>query len=146
MKTRHLNRVMAIDNQCYQTPWNKKTWQLALRQTSLHGRIAVDPNKEIVGFIVFDLRKGCLEIIKLGVSPYSRRLGYASILVTSAATIKTNTVSEEELPVTCMVDSEEIASSEFLRSIGFKARRIVRNWDNSGHDAYEFAAKLCHHQ
>jgi len=78
-KRAHLAQVVAIDQQVYEQPWNKKDF---IRHDSLNYRgIVAKLGKEIVGYLFYRLGKSKFHIVNIVVRPGYRRCQIASQMI-----------------------------------------------------------------
>ena len=75
-----LKEFMDIESVCFQFPWNEEDFVKFLNRQDAHGAIAVYEN-EIIGFVIFKVKKKCIELVSIAVHPKYQRNGVGRQLV-----------------------------------------------------------------
>lgn len=74
MLRRDLDRMEAIERACFERPWTGDEFQTCLRQWNCIGSV-VEVDREIAGFMIYELRKTRFRILNFAVHPDHRRNG-----------------------------------------------------------------------
>ncbi len=94
---------------------------------------------EVVGFMIYELHKNRLNLVSLGVDPNYGRRGIGSEMV-SKLTSKLS--PDRRNRITCCVSDSNLDAHLFLRSLGFKATRVLRGVGCDGSDEYEMVYRV----
>lgn len=137
MKNMHRRAVMAIDVASYDPPWSHATWKVVQRQPSMRGMVALVSTTP-VGFIIFDIGRHAIEIVRIGVLPTERRMSVGTTLLAAAMPLAT----ENHREVTCAIGTHEAIADSFLRYNGFRASGFIRQFCGSKHDAVVLSRNL----
>lgn len=137
--SRDIEEVVSIEKMVskacggFPTPWTEEEFLQTLRKTKCIGMVA-DHGDRIVGFIIYELQKVGLEIMKLAVHPRWQRLGIGrrmvEKLIAKLPTHKRDRVWTD-------VRETNLVAQFFFRSLGFRAIEVLRNeFVDSGEDGF----------
>lgn len=114
--------VLAIENANYNEPWLEEDFLRVLRQRNCIGMVAEDGDK-VVGFIIYELHKSRIEIIRMSVDPAYTRLSIGRQMVEKIQA----KLSPHRRTNVCMWLSEyETDAHLFLKACGFRAVEVRR--------------------
>jgi len=103
-------------------PWTEEDFLQALRERNTIGQVCERGDK-VLGFVVYELHKRRLEVLRLGVLPGYRRQGVATALVRKLLS-KLSEHRRDRVLLDC--PERALGAQLFLRTQGFKARFLRR--------------------
>lgn len=134
---RDMTEVMRIEQQSFEFAWTEQDFLTALRQRNCIGRV-VEMNREIVGFVIYEMHKKSVDVINLAVDPQWRRMGLGRALLQRVDDLLHVSRHRRDC-VQCVVRDSNLTSQLFLRSTGFKATQVLRgHYDETNDDGYLF--------
>lgn len=139
MVRRDMPAVLDIESASFEYPWDYEYFQICLRQRNCIGMVA-EHDCKIVGFMVYELCKGKLQILNFAVHPDFRRqrVGWAMI-----ERLRDKLIQQERNELLIEVRERNLDAQQFFRSQGFKAVSILReHYENTGEDCYVMQYKL----
>ena len=77
---RDMPEVLKIEQESFDTPWTEEDFLCCLRQRNCIGMVA-ELDRQVVGFMVYELHKARLHILNFAVSLEFRRLGIGTQMV-----------------------------------------------------------------
>lgn len=119
---RDFERVLEIDGASFQSPWFEGDFRNALRRRNCIAMVA-EEDGEVVGYLVYTLRKGEFEIIRLAVDIVHRRQGVATRLVNR---LWDRLVGQRRRAITVLVPETWYGTLCFFRSQYFRAVETLR--------------------
>lgn len=130
--------VLAIEEARFEFPWAEEDFIRCLRQRNAIGMVA-ERHEKIVGFMVYELHRDKLHILNLAVGQKSIGTGRALI-----DKLKDKLNSARRNRIECEVRESNIDAQCWLRSLGFKAISVFRDFyeEHTTEDAYYFQYKL----
>jgi len=136
MIARDLDRVMAIERESFEFPWSRKQLVGCLRQRNVVGKVA-EFDDRVVGYMIYELKRGRITVLNLAVDPAERRRGIARRMVGKlAAMLKAGYRNR----ITLIVRETNLAGQLFFRACGFRAVTVLRRfYDDTPEDAYGMA-------
>lgn len=140
MIRRDMPEVLEIEKSSYAPPYTEEQFLTVLRNRNCIGMVA-EVGEKVVGYVLYELHKNRLTIIKMAVHPGYRRqaVGFQMIekLVKKLA-------SHRRTRIIIDVGERNMGALLFLKKMGFKAIRVLWNHFND-QDAYKmvFALKDC---
>ena len=137
-----LDDVMAIERSSFAKPWTRKEIHVALAQRNCIGCV-YDVDREVRGYMLYDLQRGSLTICNLAVHPDYRRQGIATALIQR---LKDKLSQDRRTHITTMVSEHNTDAQLWLRSCGFRCIRVHRGHFGATHDGYEFVYSLRMHR
>lgn len=78
---RDMDEVLAIENASISEPWQEEDFHLCLRKRRVIGTVAEVDFDTIAGFMVYELHKTILRVLKFAVDPNERRKGIGTQMV-----------------------------------------------------------------
>ncbi len=109
--------VLEIDNDSFDDPWSEEDFIKHLRERSVIGRIA-EYKDRVVGYMVYQIRKGEYEILRIAVAPDCRRQGVGfAMLCSMADKLSRNHRTRFHLAV----HENNLAAQLWLKGCGLKA-------------------------
>jgi len=123
MIRRDMPEVSAIEDACFQwDAWTEEQFLSCLRQRNCIGMVA-ELGDPVVGFVIYELHKHSLEILKLAVWPDRWRQGVGAFI---ADKIVHKLSSHRRTFVTLTVRETDLAAQLFFRAQGFRASGVLR--------------------
>ena len=116
--------VLGIEEANFEFPWSEDEFIRCLRQRNCIG-IVVEIADVIAGFMIYELHKGRLEILKFAVDPAFHRRGAGRAMVTKL-TEKLTFNHRREL--TLIVREGNLDGQLFLKAMGFRALTVYREY------------------
>lgn len=133
MIRRDMPSVLAIEEASFEFPWSEEEFIRCLRQRNCIGMVA-ERCEEVVGFMVYELHKERLHLLNFAVSPSARRVGVGRKMVDK---LLSKLHPDRRNRVMLEVRETNIDAQVFLRSMGFRATSILRDFYEETHeDAY----------
>jgi len=133
MIRRDMQEVLQIEEDNFTSPWTEEEFLNVLGKRSCIGMIYEKDNK-ILGFIIYELCKSKLRILSIAVHIDHHRQGIGKQLIEK---IIGKLSSDRRTKLNCKVRESNLAAQLFLRRMGFKATRVMRNYyEDHSEDAY----------
>lgn len=133
MIRRDMPIVLGIENEGFEYPWTEEAFIRCLRQRNVIGLVA-EQDDQVVGFMIYELHKGRIHVLNLAVAQDSRRQGVGTAML---AKLGGKLSRERRNRIMCEVRETNLLGQQFLRSRGFKAISVLREfYDDSEEDAY----------
>lgn len=131
---RDMDEMLEIERGSFEFPWNETDFVDALRQRNIIGIVA-EAASEIRGFMIYELRKHELEIIKFAVHPEMRR---QLIGTTMLRRLKDKLSIQRRKELVLKIRESNLPGQLFFRQAGFEASGVLRQWycDGQSEDAY----------
>jgi ribosomal-protein-alanine N-acetyltransferase len=132
-----IDSVLEIDRVCHVDPWTKKTLKEHLRRRECIGMVFESEDEQILGYAVYETAKTSITVLRLAVRWSMHRRGVGTAIVNHIVSRLTQRTRSR---ISITVPETNLECQLFLRSLDFKAVRVVRNVYDShvGPDAYEF--------
>lgn len=132
MIRRDLASILRIES-TQQSPWSEEDFLSELRKRDVIGMVA-DIKGEIAGYIVYQLQNMRFVITKLVVAQEWQGCGVGRLLLSRLI----KKLSRDRRSCIAMyVRETSLPLQQFLRAMGFKASKVVReHFDDSGEDAF----------
>lgn len=137
MIRRDLPAVLDIEEQCLQYCWTEDDFIRALRQRNVIGKVA-EHGEEILGFMIYELHKTRLNILKISTHVDHLRMGIGKALVEN---LKLKLSWQNRRKLTLEVRESNLAVQLFLRSLGFRVIRILKD-HYGGEDTYHMEFRV----
>ena len=138
---RDLPEVLEIESACYEFAWTEEDFLCCFRREPISciGMVA-EHNDRVVGFMVYELHKIKLRIINFAVAPNEQRRGIGRQMIWRLVEKLAQQYRKE---IELEVRGPNLSMQLFLRSQGFKATCVLRNYyEDNGDDAYSFSFYL----
>lgn len=140
MIRRDMPEVLEIEQFCFDSPWTEDDFLRCLRQRNCICMIAEYGDDQLgvgaLGFMVYELHKSRLELLKLAVHPSVWRRGIGTAILDK---LKSKTSHDRRRSLSVVARESNLPCHLFLRSQGFRATRILRGYyEDNDEDAYSF--------
>ena len=133
---RDLEECLAIEDEFFPLGWGEEEFRSNLRQRDVIAMVAeVNPHTgEVGGYMVYRLDKERLYLLNMAVRKDLRRQGVGESMVRKLAG---KLSSDRRTAITADVRESNVPAQLFLRSMGFRSKRVVRGfYEDTGEDAY----------
>lgn len=115
---RDMPDVLRIEQESYVEPWSEEDFLNALRQRNCIGMVC-ESEKRILGFMIYELFKDRIDVLKMAVEHQSRRLGVGTSMVDRLSAKLHN---QRRRCAKLVVSDSDLHAHLFLKSCGFSAR------------------------
>lgn len=136
-----LPAIMAIEEDSFPTPWNIQEFKIVLSSTKNVGFIAEIKNK-VVGYIIFNIKKNKIRIVNIAVASHERRQKIGTMLVLLNEGIYHYLQGKVRPKIVLTTSDENLYCHLFFRALGFKAKKVLKDFYGIGHDAYNFVYEI----
>lgn len=138
MIRRDTPEVLRCEFECYAHPLTEAELLGELRQRNVIAMV-YDDGRDVLGYMLYELHKGRLQILRFAVLPSFQRSGIGRAMVERLVG-KLTPNHRTAIEVTC---SERVTDGHlFLRACGFTAIGVERDYFKRGHDGYRFRYSL----
>ena len=137
MIRRDMQEVYAIERQCFSEPWTEDEFLQQTSQRNVIGCVAEIGN-EIVGYMIYELHKGNLNIINLAVKPDRQRQGIGTAMIDG---MKLKLSSQRRTQLWAAVSEVNLVGQLFFQKQRFVAIEILREF-HGDRDAYDFCFEI----
>jgi [ribosomal protein S18]-alanine N-acetyltransferase len=135
MIRRDMPEVMAIEVAGFEFPWTEDEFLRHLRQRNCIGMVA-EHGDRVVGFMVYTLHTGRIELPRLAVHPEVRRRRVGTAM---AEKLRSKLSSHRRTRLTLNVRESSLDAQLFWRAVGFQATVVHReHYPDTGESAYQF--------
>jgi len=139
MIRRDVKECVAIERCSFPVPWSEDEFIRTLRRRNCIGMVA-EVDDLVVGYMVYDLQAGSIEVINLAVHPAYRLAGVGTAMLDK---VKSKLTFQRRRRVVCRVCEDNLPAHLWLRKNGFRAIGVDRAfYDQSSGcpdgDAYRF--------
>lgn len=117
-----LEEVCRIEADAFAHPWGPKEFERALAPRDTIGRVAVDEDQEIVGFSVYILGDGRLDLVNVAVAEHARRQGVGRLLIQDLI----DRLRDDRPRLYAGVWERNLQAQLWLRACGLRAVAIVK--------------------
>jgi len=133
--------VQAIEDECHPFPWLTEDFKAAQQQRNCIGAVCEYQDNRVVGFMLYELEKSRIHVLKLVVAQNFRRHGIGQQMIDSLVDkIKTST---RRTRIVLEVRETNLGAQLFLRQCGFKASSILRNhYKDTPEDGYRMCNQI----
>ena len=129
-----LQKVLEIENECFENPWSETDFTLSLKQPKSYEHVYVARRENtVVGYIVFIVLHEEAQVLNLAVPAAYRRQGIGKYLLTSALKIIRSHNGHE---VFLEVAVGNLPAQHLYRQFGFRICGIRKNYYGRYKDAY----------
>ena len=133
MIRRDMGEVVSIENSCFESPWCETDFIHVLRQRNCIGMVA-EYNESLVGYMVYELHKGQLQVLNFAVHPQFQRAGIGRLMVGKLASKLSH---QRRRRIRLHVRETNVAAQLFFRAMQFRAISIVHDfYFDTCEDAY----------
>ena len=127
-----MQEVLAIENQCFEFPWNEATFIKCLRQRNCIGvvcdhcecKVECD-GCPVAGFMIYELHRSRLQILNFAVLPDYWGRGVGTAMVNK---LKSKLSAERRTRIVLQVRETNTAALLFFKSLGFRATALLKDW------------------
>ncbi len=133
MVRRDMPEVLAIEKECFEFAWSEEEFLRCLRQRNCIGMVA-EYEGRVAGFMIYELPKTKIHLLNIATLPEYRRLGIGTQMI---AKLIGKLGNQRRTRISLEVRETNLAAQLFLRSAGFRATEILRNfYEETAEDAY----------
>lgn len=134
MIRRDMAEVLAIENECFDEPWDEEDFLRALRQRNCIGMVAeVGMGGPVVGHMIYELHKTRLHLLNFAVHPARQMKGVGRQMVDR---LKGKLTDDRRTRLALEIRDNNLDGQLFFRALGFKATGVLREFYPNGVDAY----------
>ena len=131
--------VLRIESASFDNPWIEDDFLNVMRQRNCNGMVAELAGR-VVGFMIYELHKGNLEILDFAVDPRYRRQGVGRQMVDR---LKAKLSQQGRTELRLLVRERNLVAQLFFRSQEFLAVDVLSNeYDDTDEDAYVMRYRL----
>lgn len=139
---KEMPQVLAIENVSFEFPWSEDDFIRCLRQRNCIGMVA-EHDEAIGGYMIYELHKNRLYILKFAVHPNLRHMGIGSAMVRK---LIGKLSTQRRTRIALEVRESNLDALLFFKSQGFLATSIMRDfYEDTEEDAilmqYRFVAE-----
>ncbi len=135
MIRRDLPEVMHIEKESFDIPETEEDFLRYLRQRNCIGMVA-EHGERVVGFMIYELHKSKLHLLRMAVAPNFRRQGVARHMVEK---LFSKLSAHRRVQITIELRESNLNGHLFLKALGFRATAVLRRFfEDSGEDAFVF--------
>jgi len=131
---RDMPDVLVIENESYSEPWTEEGFIHELRQRNQIGIVA-EVDGQVVGFMLYELRKTSLYLINIAVHPGARRQGVARAMIEK---LRSKLSPDQRSLLLADIRESNLLGQLFFRGVGMRAVKVMRKHYDNGEDAYVF--------
>ena len=132
-------QMMEIEESCFEFPWSKVDFVRCLRDRNVIGLVA-ECKEEVVGYIIYECCRDHFHVLNLAVRQDFRGQGVGRGLVERV--LRKLSVKRRDR-VLVEVRDGNLGAQLFLRSLGFKATKVLYNYyEDTADDTYLFSYNL----
>ncbi len=132
METRDINVALSIETESFEFPWPQSEFAQSVRGEERRGIVA-EYDGFVVGYLIYEKRHNSYRLLSCAVSRLSRRQGVGACLL--LALMKRLDVRHTR--ISCIVREKNVVAQLFLRSHGFSAIRVLKEfYTSTQEDAY----------
>ena len=124
---RDMDRVMEIERRSFVDRWGEEEFITTLRNRNCIGTV-LDPcniEDDLYGFMIYELHKDRLKILRMAVHPELRRTGCGAQMIQR---LKDKLDQQRRYAIDIEVDERNLDCQLFLRAMGFKATGTIRKY------------------
>lgn len=136
---RDMLEVLDIERANFEFPWSEEEFLCCLRQRNCIGMVA-EYNRQVAGFMIYELHKTRIQILNFAVSPSARRMGIGAQMVQR---VIDKLSQQRRKEVVLEVRETNLPAQLFFKSQGFRAQNVLRNhFQDTTEDAYLMQYRL----
>ena len=136
MTRRDMPEVLAIET-ATDFPWCEEEFITALRQRNCIGMVT-ESGSRVVGYMIYELHKNRLHILKMAVHPSVMRRGVGTVMVSKLAG---KLSMDRRSRIMAEVRETNLDACLFLKAMGFRAISILRDYFD-GEDGLLFQYRM----
>jgi ribosomal-protein-alanine N-acetyltransferase len=135
MIRRDLPQILAIERRSFEFPWTADDFQFSTRGVRAI-RMVCEVGDTILGYSVYELLDGKLDLLNFAVHPKFRRRGFGSQMILR---LITPLPTARRRDVRIWIRERNLPAQLFLRHHGFVCRAVRRGWyEETDEDALGF--------
>lgn len=132
MINRDLPRILEIDESSFEYPWSEEEIIACVKQSNNIGMVA-EVNEDVVGYMIYEMRKKEIEILVFAVHPKYRRSGIGGALI---GRLICKLIGQRSKIVVAVQESN-LQAQLFLRNMGFLCTHVEKDcYDECDEDSY----------
>ena len=125
--------ILEIERTGFEFPWSEDEFVRCLRQRNCVGMVA-EYRERVVGFMIYELHRSRLNVLKFAVHPDFRRRGVGSQMV---GRLVNKLIKQRRTCILLQVRETNLDAQLFFRSAGFSAVSVLRDYyEDTDGDAY----------
>jgi ribosomal-protein-alanine N-acetyltransferase len=133
MIRKDLQRVLEIENLCFEFPWSDNDFMVCLRERN-HIGLVIEHQDSVVGFIIYELQKHKLNILTIAIHPDYQNYDFGSTLVEY---LIQKLSADKRTCITTSVRETNLIAQLFFKKIGFKwIKTIHKPYEDTEEDSY----------
>lgn len=123
--------MLDIDARTHEPAWTEDDFRDHLRKRNMIGMVA-ERGDRVLGYMVYELRKNQIDVVRFGVDPEFTRKGVGSQMIEK---LKGKLHENRRTVIATEMRERNLDGLLFLREQGFMATGLCRGWyDDSGED------------
>ncbi len=139
MVRRDFPEVMAIEQACFEFPWDEKDFETCLRQRNCIGMVAEHEGR-VVGFMIYEIPKNRIHLLNIATAPEFQHQGVARQMVQK---LIGKLASQRRTKISLEVRETNLPALVFFRALGFLAVQTLKNhYHETNDDAYVLQYRL----
>ncbi|QVL32328.1 GNAT family N-acetyltransferase [Telmatocola sphagniphila] len=139
-----LSRVLEIERDCFDNPWDADDFNACLRQRNCIGQVAEIRSvpgglpDRVLGFMIYELEKETIRVRNFAVDSQARRTGVGTALVGRLFRKLGRFGEVRRSRIAVILRESNLDAQSFYRHFGFKAVKVLRAfYQDTGEDGYE---------
>jgi len=129
-----IQQVLDIEAELYSDPLSEYDLRELLSRRTVAGKVAEDLYGDVAGFIVYETKAICYEIMRLSISSQCLRQGYGTCIIKDLK----KRLSTRRPSIGIQVQERSLPMQLFLRAMGFLHCGTRHGAGNDGDDIYLF--------
>lgn len=137
MLKRDFDRVLAIEQASFASPWTRGDLIAVLRGRNTIGIVAEDQRDTVLGFAVYDLLPVGVRLLDIAVAPEARHRGVGRKMICRLIQKLSPALTDKRRILRAWVSERNLGAQLFLQRCGFVATSIEHDaYGSPDHDAY----------
>ena len=141
MRQNDLKDIVLIEDECFPYPWDKEDFDICLRKKDNVG-VVLSLDEKIIGYMIFQFTKKHYSILSIAVQPSYQKNGYGKQMIEYLKTKIRSSNSGPKDHIKLIVSDENLNCHKFLKSLGFTATKVIKDYFGPCHDAYDFVLDM----
>jgi len=133
-----MEAVLQIERDGYEEPWTKEEFRECLGQRNCIGKVA-EYRGVVVGFMIYELHRGCILILNLAVAEGMQGRGIARQMIDQ---LKGSISSRRRSRLVYRMTERDVRGQVVLRSLGFRWTKTLSWQTDDGSDIYQMEYRL----
>ena len=127
--------ILNIENQSYEHPWSEEDFIRCLRQRNCISMVSENKySDKVEGYMIYELHKQRLHLLKLAVDPEFRNQGLGSQMIEK---LKGKLSHKRRTSILLEVSERNLPAQLFFRDQDFRAISVLRDYyEDSNEDSY----------